>query len=89
MIYLDNAATSYPKPKEVGQAMMYFLEKIGATPGRSSHRLSIESARILYQARESLAELFNVDDPLRIIFTLNVTEALNLALKGLLRPGDQ
>jgi len=89
MIYLDNAATSYPKPKEVGQAMMYFLEKVGATPGRASHHLSIESGRILYQARESLAELFNVDDPLRIIFTLNVTEALNLALKGLLRPGDQ
>lgn len=89
MIYLDNAATSYPKPKEVGQAMMYFLEKVGANPGRSSHRLSIESGRILYQVRESLAELFNVDDPLRIIFTLNVTEALNLALKGLLRPGDQ
>lgn len=89
MIYLDNAATSYPKPKEVGQAMMYFLEKVGANPGRSSHRLSIEAGRILYQARESLAELFNVDDPLRIIFTLNVTEALNLALKGLLRPGDQ
>ncbi|MCJ7789242.1 MAG: aminotransferase class V-fold PLP-dependent enzyme [Candidatus Atribacteria bacterium] len=89
MIYFDNAATSFPKPKEVGQAMMYFLEKVGANPGRSSHRLSIESGRILYQARESLAELFNVDDPLRIIFTLNVTEALNLALKGLLRPGDQ
>ncbi len=89
MIYLDNAATSYPKPKEVGQAMMYFLEKVGATPGRSGHRLSIEAGRILYQARESLAELFNVDNPLRIIFTLNVTEALNLALKGLLRPGDQ
>jgi len=89
MIYFDNAATSYPKPKEVGQAMMYFLEKVGATPGRSGHRLSIEAGRILYQARESLAELFNVDDPLRIIFTLNVTEALNLALKGLLRPGDQ
>jgi cysteine desulfurase / selenocysteine lyase len=89
MIYLDNAATSYPKPKEVGQAMMYFLEKVGANPGRSSHRLSIEAGRILYQARESLAELFKVDDPLRIIFTLNVTEALNLALKGLLWPGDQ
>jgi cysteine desulfurase family protein len=89
MIYLDNAATSYPKPKEVGQAMMYFLEKVGASPGRSGYRLSIEAGRILYQTRESLAELFNVDDPLRIIFTLNVTEALNLALKGLLRPGDQ
>jgi cysteine desulfurase family protein len=89
MIYLDNAATSYPKPKEVGQAILYFLEKVGASPGRSGHRLSIESGRLLYQTRESLAELFNVTDPLRIIFTLNVTEALNLVLKGLLRPGDQ
>jgi len=89
MIYLDNAATSYPKPKEVGQAMLYFLEKVGANPGRSGHRLSIEAGRLLYQTRESLAELLNVIDPLRIIFTLNVTEALNLALKGLLQPGDQ
>lgn len=89
MIYLDNAATSYPKPKGVGQAMMYFLEKVGASPGRSGHRLSIEAGRILYQTRERVAELFNGDDPLRIIFTLNVTEAINLALKGLLRPGDQ
>jgi len=89
MIYLDNAATSYPKPKEVGRAMLHFLEKVGASPGRSGHRLSIEAGRIIYQTRESLVELFNVDDPLRIIFTLNVTEALNLALKGLLQPGDQ
>lgn len=89
MIYFDNAATSYPKPKKVGQAMLYFLEKVGGSPGRSGHRLSIEAGRIIYQTRESLAELFNVDDPLRIIFTLNVTEALNLVLKGLLRPGDQ
>ena len=89
MIYFDNAATSYPKPKEVGQAMLYFLEKVGASPGRSGHRLSIEAGRTLYHTRESLAELFNIDNPLRIIFTLNVTEALNLALKGLLRTGDQ
>jgi len=89
MIYFDNAATSYPKPKRVGQAMLHFLEKVGASPGRSGHRLSIEAGRIIYQARESLAELFNVTDPLRIIFTLNITEALNLTLKGLLRPGDQ
>jgi len=89
MIYLDNAATSYSKPKEVGRAMLHFLEKVGASPGRSGHRLSIEAGRIIYQVRENLAVLFNIDDPLRIIFTLNVTEALNLALKGLLRPGDQ
>ena len=88
MIYLDNAATSYPKPKEVGEAMMYFLEKVGASPGRSGHRLSIEAGRILYQCRENLAELFHINDPLRIVFTLNATEAINLALKGLLRPGD-
>ncbi len=89
MIYLDNAATSYPKPKEVGQAMLYFLEKVGASPGRSGHRLSLEAGRLLYQTRESLAEFFKVDDPLRIVFTLNVTEAINLVLKGLLQPGDQ
>ncbi|MDP2945382.1 MAG: aminotransferase class V-fold PLP-dependent enzyme [Atribacterota bacterium] len=89
MIYFDNAATSYPKPKEVGQAMLHFLEKVGASPGRSGHRLSIEAGRMLYHTRESLAELFKVDDPLRIIFTLNATEALNLTLKGLLQPGDQ
>lgn len=89
MIYFDNAATSYPKPKRVGQAMLYFLGEIGASPGRSGHRLSIEAGRLLYQTREGLAELFNVIDPLRIIFTLNVTEAINLVLKGLLRPGDQ
>lgn len=89
MIYLDNAATSYLKPKEVGRAMLYCLEKVGASPGRSGHRLSIEAGRLLYQTRESLAELLNVIDPLRIIFTLNVTEAINLVLKGLLRPGDQ
>ncbi len=89
MIYLDNAATSYPKPKKVGQAMLYFLEKIGASPGRSGHCLSLKAGRLVYQTRESLAELCKVDDPLRIIFTLNVTEALNLVLKGLLRPGDQ
>jgi len=89
MIYFDNAATSYPKPKEVGRAMLHFLEKVGASPGRSGHRLSIEAGRMLYHTRESLAELFKVDDPLRIIFTLNATEALNLTLKGLLQPGDQ
>lgn len=88
MIYLDNAATSWPKPKEVGEAMLHFLEAVGASPGRSGHRLSIEAGRILYQTRESIATLFNVKDPLRIVFGSNATEALNLALKGLLRPGD-
>lgn len=88
MIYFDNAATSYPKPEEVLAAIIDFTNNIGGSPGRSGHRLSIESGRILYQCRENLAELFNVADPLRIIFTLNATEAINLVLKGLLHRGD-
>jgi len=87
-IYFDNAATSWPKPLEVIQAMVRFIEEVGANPGRSAHRLSVEASRIVYEAREALAELFHVRDPLRIVFCSNATEAINLALKGLLRAGD-
>jgi cysteine desulfurase family protein len=88
VIYLDNAATSWPKPPEVKKAMVKFMEEVGANPGRSGHLLSIEAARIIYEAREALSTLFHVKDPSRIVFTLNATESLNLALKGLLRSGD-
>jgi cysteine desulfurase family protein len=88
MIYLDNAATSWPKPKEVLHAMADFLENSGGNPGRSGHRLSISAARIVYNVREAVAELFHAPDPQKVIFTLNVTHALNLALCGLLKPGD-
>lgn len=88
MTYFDNTATSFPKPPCVAEAMAKFLNEIGANPGRSGHRLAIESGRIVYRAREAVAELFQVADPLRIVFTANVTEALNLALHGLLKPGD-
>ena len=88
MIYLDYAATSWPKPKEVQRAMCDFLEYSGGNPGRSGHRLSISAARIVFNAREAVANLFHVTDPLRVIFTANVTHALNLALYGLLKPGD-
>jgi len=88
MIYFDNAATSWPKPSPVKKAMVRFMEEIGANPGRSGHLLSIEAARILYETREALSTLFHVKDPSRIIFTLNGTESLNLALKGLLKPED-
>src|SRR5512141_1441744 len=89
MIYLDYAATSWPKPPAVIQAMSDYLEKAGGNPGRSGHRLSIAAARYVYDTREALAELFHAPDPLRIIFTHNVTYALNLALRGLLQPGDR
>lgn len=89
MIYLDNAATSFPKPDAVIRAMSNFLERAGGNPGRSGHRLSIEAGRIVYDAREVIAELFHARDPLRVIFTLNATHASNLALRGVVRSGDR
>ncbi len=88
MIYLDYAATSWPKPKEVQHAMCDFMEHSGGNPGRSGHRLSISAARIVFQAREAVANLFHTPDPLHVIFTPNITYALNLAISGILKPGD-
>jgi cysteine desulfurase/selenocysteine lyase len=87
-IYFDNAATSYPKPHGMSAAMATFQDTSAANPGRSGHRMSVEAGRVLYDARAGLAGLFNVKDPLRIAFTLNATMALNIALNGLLKPGD-
>jgi cysteine desulfurase/selenocysteine lyase len=88
MIYLDNAATSWPKPPEVLKAMTDVLELAGGNPGRSGHRLSVAAAREVYDAREDIASFFNVADPLRVIFAANATHAINVALKGLLKSGD-
>src|SRR5437867_2597857 len=88
MIYFDNAATSWPKPETVSSTMANCLRDAGGNPGRSGHRMSIAAARIVENARETLAELFHAEDPAQIIFTHNATHALNLALYGLLRPGD-
>lgn len=88
IIYLDHPATSWPKPPEVAAAMLFFLQEVGANPGRSGHRLSVEAARVVYAAREAVAELFGGEDALRVVFGANVTWALNQALHGYLRPGD-
>lgn len=87
-LYLDHAATSWPKPPAVEAEMSRFLREVGANPGRSGHHLSVEAARIVYAARETVAELFGVSDPMRVVFGANLTEGLNLALHGLLRSGD-
>lgn len=87
-IYLDNAATSWPKPAAMLEAMIAHQRLAGGNPGRSGHRLSITAGRTVYETREGLARLFNIADPLRIVFTRNGTEALNIALLGLLNPGD-
>lgn len=89
MIYLDNAATSWPKPPVASEAMAWFLEHCDGSPGRSGHEFSVEAARAVYDVRELVAELFNAPDPLRVVFTMNATHALNLALRGLLRSGDR
>lgn len=88
ILYLDNAATSYPKPEATIEAMMHYQQHIGGSPGRSGHGLSLEAGRVVFETRETLARLFNIADPLRIAFTQNATEAINIVLMGLLRPGD-
>lgn len=88
MIYLDNAATTYPKPKSVYQNVMSAMTEYGANPGRGSHAMAIEGARVIYETRELMAQLFNLDDPMKVIFTFNATDGLNQAIKGVLNPGD-
>lgn len=88
VVYFDNAATSWPKPPAVQEAIHHFIEEVGGSPGRSGHRMSIEASRVVGDAREAVAELFNVEDPARVAFTKNSTEALNIAIFGLLSQGD-
>ncbi len=86
-IYLDNAATTYPKPEAVYEAMDRFAREVGGNPGRSGHHRSLESGREVLRAREAIANLFQVGEPSRIIFTRNATEALNVVIQGVLREG--
>lgn len=88
MIYFDNGATTFPKPDEVYDAIMKAMKEYGANPGRSGHKLAIRMGREIYETRELLAKLFNIDNPMNIIFTSNCTESLNLAIKGILSKGD-
>ncbi|MDR0877217.1 MAG: aminotransferase class V-fold PLP-dependent enzyme [Treponema sp.] len=88
MIYLDNAATSWPKPERVYIAADKALREFSGNAGRSGHRLSMAAGRAIEETRLLLARLFNVPNPKNICFTLNATDALNLAIKGILRPGD-
>ncbi len=88
MIYLDNAATSYPKPTETIEYLNDFVRNIGGNPGRSGHRLSLEAARIIFEARERLTAFIGMSDSEHLIFTQNGTESLNLAILGLLKEND-
>lgn len=88
MIYFDNAATSFPKPKIVYDEIMDAMMNYGANPGRSGHKLAMKASRGMFSTRESISKLFNIKNPLDIIFTFNCTQSLNVAIKGILQPGD-
>ncbi|OAN13213.1 hypothetical protein A3K86_16280 [Photobacterium jeanii] len=88
MIYLDHAATSNPKPASVVDAMTHFISQGCANPGRASHPLANDGARLIFETRERLLSFFNAEENAQAVFTGNITESLNLALKGLLKAGD-
>jgi cysteine desulfurase family protein len=88
IIYFDNAATSWPKPAGMIDAMTRYSGMVGGNPGRSGHRRSLHAGRILLEAREDLAKLLGIEDSFQMVFTKNATEALNMALLGILHSGD-
>src|SRR5579859_3180833 len=88
MTYLDNAATSFPKPEAVYQALDRFARTSLANPGRAGHKMAVAAERTLEDARHLLNQLFHGAGPERFVFTLNCTDALNMAFKGLLHEGD-
>ncbi|MCL6576882.1 aminotransferase class V-fold PLP-dependent enzyme [Kyrpidia sp.] len=88
MIYLDNAASTWPKPPGVAEAVKEMVANNGANPGRGTHKMAMQAARVVARARSAVATLFGVRNPEDLIFTHNATEALNMAIFGLLKPGD-
>lgn len=89
MIYLDNAATSYPKPKSVIDEVKRCLEEYCGNAGRSGHRMSMMSAEKIYSARENLCSHLDFNFPERVVFTYNATYALNLAIRALINENDE
>jgi len=87
-VYLDHAATSWPKPEEVGREITRTLTELTTNAGRSGHQPSLDAARMVFDTRRRLATLLGVNDTERVVFTRGCTEGLNLVLKGLLGPGD-
>ena len=87
-IYLDNASTTFPKPPCVGEAVLRYMTESGSNVGRGGYRSAYDTAELVFETRERLAALFGAEDPRCVIFTKNVTESLNVLLKGFLRPGD-
>ena len=87
-IYLDNAATSFPKPKEVATAVYDFMVNNGTSSGRGSYKKAMQSDYIVYEFRKLIGKLFNFDNPKKVVFTSNVTDSLNIAMRGILKEND-
>jgi cysteine desulfurase family protein len=87
-IYADQAATTFPRPPEVVDAMINYMRDIGCSPGRGGYQKALDASRMVYDARSLLAVLFNTSRPEQVVFTANVTTSLNLVIKGLLEEGD-
>ncbi len=88
VLYFDHAASSWPKPPEVSEAMLRCLNEYAANPGRGGHRQAVQASRVLFETRQQLALLFNIRNANDIAFTSNASAAINLALKGYLQPGQ-
>ncbi len=88
MIYLDNAATTFPKPEIVYKTMDTFYRTLGANPGRSGHKMAVAAEKEIEDARLVASKLFGIKNINRFIFTFNATDAINMGIKGLLKPGD-
>ncbi|CUO66095.1 aminotransferase class V-fold PLP-dependent enzyme [Intestinibacter bartlettii] len=87
-IYLDNAATSFPKPKEVATAVYDFMVNNGTSSGRGSYKKAMQSDYIVYECRKLIGKLFNFDNPKKVVLTSNVTDSLNIAMRGILKEND-
>lgn len=88
MIYFDNAATTFPKPDIVYEKHIQAMKSYGANPGRAGHKMALKANRGIFVTRNLIGKLFNIKNPMNIVFTFNCTESLNLGIKGLLRSGD-
>jgi len=86
-IYLDNAATSFPKPNMVADSVYHFMKNIGVNVGRGSYGSAQKAGEIVCETRKLLCQLFNHSNPDHVVFTSNVTEAINLAIRGIVTPG--
>ena len=88
IIYLDNAATSFPKPASVTDEVYRCITEYCGNPGRASHRLAARASEKIYECRDSVSELFGLGIPENVFFTQNATHSLNTVIKGILRKGD-